>query len=140
MILLANLVVHRFPRVPLPYVYVSLLGVCLALYFVDLAQFAFLPYAVKALVVGVLTALPMLFSGIIFARSFTLVTGKDEALGANLIGALVGGLLQSITFVTGIKALLLIVAGLYFLAVLTRPRLVEQRVEAVVPSEKLSPA
>ena len=32
---------------------------------------------------------------------------KDAALGANLIGALVGGLLQTMTFVTGIKALLL---------------------------------
>ena len=38
---------------------------------------------------------------------------KDAALGANLIGALVGGLLQAVTFVTGIKALLLIVAALY---------------------------
>ena len=36
-------------------------------------------------------------------------------------GALVGALLQSITFVTGIRALLLIVAGLYFLSLLTRP-------------------
>ena len=35
---------------------------------------------------------------------------------------LVGGLLQSVTFVTGIKALLLIVAVLYLAAVLTRPR------------------
>jgi hypothetical protein len=35
-----------------------------------------------------------------------------------------GGLLQSVTFVTGIKALLLIVAGLYLAAFLTRPRTV----------------
>ena len=39
-----------------------------------------------------------------------------------MIGALVGGLLQTITFVIGIKALLLIVAGLYVAALLTRPR------------------
>jgi hypothetical protein len=38
-----------------------------------------------------------------------------------MIGALVGGLLQSITFVVGIKALLLIVACLYLAAVLSRP-------------------
>jgi hypothetical protein len=44
------------------------------------------------------------------------------SLGANLIGALVGALLQSITFLTGIKALLLIITGLYFLAMLFDPR------------------
>jgi Na+(H+)/acetate symporter ActP len=43
-------------------------------------------------------------------------------LGANLIGALVGGMLQSLTFVTGIRALLLIVAVLYVAAIVTRPR------------------
>ena len=49
---------------------------------------------------------------------------KDAALGANLLGALVGGLLQTITFVVGIKALLLIVAALYVSAVLSRPKAV----------------
>jgi len=98
-------------------------GTCLVLYFVDLSSFAFLPYATKAIIVGGLTTLPMLFSGIVFIRSFASVPGKDKALGANLIGALIGALLQSLTFVTGIKALLLLVAVLYTLAMFTRPRL-----------------
>jgi hypothetical protein len=38
------------------------------------------------------------------------------------MGSLVGGLLQSVTFVVGIKALLLLVAGLYLAAIVTRPR------------------
>ncbi len=58
----------------------------------------------------------------VFIGSFARVMGKDKALGANPIGALIGALLQSLTFVTGIKALLLVVAGLYVLALLTRPR------------------
>jgi len=126
MILLANLVAWRFPHLPLAAVYTALMGTCLALYFVDLSRFAFLPYASKALIVGGLTTLPMLFSGIVFIRSFAVVVGKDEALGANLVGALVGALLQSVTFVTGIKSLLLIVAGFYFLSLLTRPGEAEQ--------------
>jgi hypothetical protein len=121
MILLANLIAARFPRLPLQPVYALLLLSCLGLYFVDLSRFAFLPYATKALVVGLLTSLPMLFSGIVFIRSFANAARKDAALGANLFGALVGGLLQSVTFVTGVKALLLLVAGFYLLAVLTRP-------------------
>jgi Ca2+/Na+ antiporter len=76
----------------------------------------------KATIVGALTSLPMLFSGLVFIRSFAVAERKDAALGANLMGALAGGLLQSVTFVTGIKALLLIVAALYIGAMLTRPR------------------
>jgi len=123
MILLANLMAARFPRISLVPIYLAICGVCLTLYFVDLARFASLPYFAKAIIVGTSTTLPMLFSGIVFIRSFADVTRKDEALGANLIGALVGGLLQSATFITGIKALLLFVLVLYILAFLTKPRI-----------------
>jgi spermidine synthase len=126
MILLANLVAYKFPKLPLSIVYTLLIGSCLSLYWVDLSSFAFLPYATKAILIGGLTTLPMAFSGIIFIRSFAIVANKDEALGANMIGALVGALLQSVTFLIGIKALLLIVAGLYFCSLLTKPRLLTQ--------------
>ena len=130
MALLANLIVHKFPRLPLSVAYIGLIGTCLALYFVDLAQFAFLPYATKALIVGGLTTLPTLFSGIIFVRSFAATARKDEALGANMAGALVGAMLQSVTFVTGTSALLLIVVGLYCLSFLTRPGTVMLRAKS----------
>ena len=122
MALLANWIAHKFPRIKISAVYLALIGICLALYFVDLAQLAFLPYAAKVLVVGGLTTLPMLFSGIIFIRSFASAEGKDEALGANMVGSLVGALIQSVTFMVGIKTLLLIVAGIYLLSMLTKPR------------------
>jgi hypothetical protein len=131
MILLANLIAARFPRLPMTPVYGLLVASCLGLYLLDLSTFAFLPYATKAALVGLLTSLPMLFSGIVFVRSFAAAERKDSALGANLIGALVGGLLQTVTFVTGIKALLLIVAALYLAAVLTRPQKAEKPAEAV---------
>jgi spermidine synthase len=126
MVLAANLLQQIFPRIPINAVYIALIGTCIGLYFIDLARFAFMPYATKALLVGGLTTLPMAFSGIVFIRSFTGVVGKDAALGANLLGALIGGMLQTLTFITGIKALLLVVAGFYFLSLLTRPRLAQQ--------------
>lgn len=131
LILLANLLAALFPRLPLGPVYFLVCASSLALYFLDLSWFAAWSYGAKAAVVGLLTSLPMLFSGIIFIRSFAAVAGKDTALGANLLGALVGGLLQTVTFVTGIKALLLIVAALYLAAFLTRPKAVQQ---AAVPA------
>jgi spermidine synthase len=126
MILLANLVAYKFPKLSMSLVYTLLIGSCLLLYCVDLSSFAFLPYTTKAIIVGGLTTLPMVFSGIIFIRSFAMVAHKDEALGANMIGALVGALLQSVTFIIGIKGLLLIVAGLYFCSLLTKPKLLIQ--------------
>jgi hypothetical protein len=122
LILFANLIAAYLPRLPLGPVYALLCGSCLLFYFLDLSRFAFLPYPVKAAVVGALTSLPMLFSGIIFIRSFAAVPAKNVALGANLMGSLVGGLLQSVTFLVGIKALLLIVAALYLAAYFSRSR------------------
>lgn len=122
MILLANVVAYRFPKLPQNMVAALLVGSCLAIYLVDLSRFGFLPYPLKATIVGTLTTLPMLFAGIIFIDSFARVEHKDRALGANLFGALVGGLLQSVTFVLGIKALLLIVTALYTAAIVTRPQ------------------
>jgi predicted RNA methylase len=122
MVLLSNLLVAKCPALPSAWVYLALCCTCLGLYWVDLSRFAFLPYMTKAAIVGGLTSLPMLFSGILFIQSLAAAPRKDRALGANLMGALAGGLLQSVTFVTGIRALLLIVVGFYVAAILTRPR------------------
>lgn len=122
MILISNLIAMKFPLLPKRPVAACLIGSCVALYFVDLSQFAFLPFATKAIVVGSLTTLPMLFSGLIFIDSFSKSSHKDSALGANLMGALVGGALQSVTYVIGIKALLLVVAAMYLLALACQPK------------------
>jgi 2-polyprenyl-3-methyl-5-hydroxy-6-metoxy-1,4-benzoquinol methylase len=128
MILLANCLVARFQNFQRPAVFALLVATCLAIYLVDLSSFAFLPYPLKALLVGALTTLPMLFAGMIFIDSFARVENKGRALGANLIGSLVGGMLQSLTFVIGIKALLLLVAALYIGAWLARPTSSPKRV------------
>jgi spermidine synthase len=122
MVLLANLIVSKWQRVPLGWVYVGLLGSPLLLYAFDLARLAFLPYPIKPVAVGAFTTLPMLFSGVVFVRSFAGAARKDVALGANLLGALVGALLQSLSFLTGIRSLLLLVVAFYAAALLTRPR------------------
>jgi hypothetical protein len=64
----------------------------------------------------------MAMSGIVFARSFSQCAAKDRALGANLLGALAGALLQSVSFLTGIRFLLVLVAAFYLAALTTAPR------------------
>jgi spermidine synthase len=123
MILLANLVTAWFPRLSLRLVGTCLIGCCLTLYWVDIADFGFLPYLPKAILVGASTTLPLFFAGILFIRSFKDVERKDVALGANLMGSIVGGVLQSVSFIIGIKGLLLIVTALYLIALALRPRI-----------------
>ena len=121
MILLANFFAARFPGFH-RYAAIPLVAICVMLYWIDLATFASLPYAMRALVTGSLTTLPMLFSGFLFVGSLAQVEHRDAALGANLMGALAGGVLQSLTFLTGIKALLLIVIAFYAMAAVSAPR------------------
>jgi hypothetical protein len=121
MVLIANAIVMKWPRIPVAPVFGILIATVVALYFVDLARFAFMDPVPKAILVGGLTTLPMVFSGIVFARAFAVATHKDHALGANLLGALLGAILQSLSFLFGIKALLLVVAAFYVAAMLTRP-------------------
>ena len=121
MILLANALVIRFPKFPVTIAYLGLLCLCAALYFLDYSIFHTLSGLEKSIAVGLVTTCPIILSGIIFARSFAAAEQKNAALGANLMGALFGGVLQSVTFVIGIKAVLLLVILFYGAAFATRP-------------------
>ena len=134
MILLANLTAARFRNLSTGGVYLGLFGVCLALYWIDLASFAFLPFPAKALLVGTFTALPMYFSGLIFIDSFSRCSRRDTALGANFAGSIAGALLQSLSFVFGMKSLLMLVVAFYALAWLSGIRLRRPHGVAAHPS------
>ena len=108
MILLANLVPARLPRLPAGPVYALLVASCLGLYFLDLSTFAFLPYATKALVVG---AADEPADALQRDRLHAVVRGRG-AEGRGPRGEpdrarWSAGCCRSVTFVIGIKALLL---------------------------------
>lgn len=115
-------VAGAFPRVPLGPVYLLLVGSVVALYFLDIGRFIGEPYPVRVAIVAGVMCSPVLFSGVAFTRAFALADRRDAAFGANLIGVLAGGVLQSVTFIVGMQALLLLVAVLYLTAWATRPR------------------
>ncbi len=122
MVLLANLVAARLPNLKPEFAYAGTILACGALYVFDMASLGALPVLARTVILGAWASAPMFFSGLVFVRSYAGSARKDEALGANLLGSLVGGLLQSVTFLVGLKALLLIVAACYAAAYLTRPR------------------
>jgi len=74
------------------------------------------PAAMVGWVAAAIFALPVFFVGILFATQFRRAASPSAALGANVAGAVVGGLLENLSLLIGLKALLLVALGLYLLA------------------------
>ncbi|PYU98098.1 MAG: hypothetical protein DMG26_19565 [Acidobacteria bacterium] len=108
----ANIYVTRSEPANLGPYYVPLVVFLLINYFFPWHR---LPYDART--VGVLLSvaysIPVFFAGIIFAEVFRRFPQKSHAFGANIVGAVAGGLAQNASFIVGMKALLLIAALFY---------------------------
>jgi hypothetical protein len=60
--------------------------------------------------------IPVFFAGILFATEFRTGESPSAALGANMLGAVVGGLLENLSLIMGMKALLVVAVVLYCFA------------------------
>jgi hypothetical protein len=120
MILLANLAAWRWPGIPQWTMIGGLALALAALGLVPLDCFNQLTGASKLMAASSFLTAPVFFAGLIFIQSFATSKDKARALGSNLMGALIGGLLESLSFITGIRALILLVGLFYLVAVLTR--------------------
>lgn len=122
LILLANWIVSRV-RPNLRWTYVGLWGSLLVAGAIPLRAYNALPEVWRMVAALGLLNLPVGFAGIIFITSFQRTREPGLAFGSNLLGAAVGGLLESLSFLTGIRALLWLAAALYGLAFASRDRL-----------------
>jgi hypothetical protein len=108
----ANLVVMLWP-IPRSFAYSAL--------FVVLISGMFLPYTVldglagagRIAVAAVLVGLPVFFSGLVFSRSFRDIAHPSQGLGMNLLGAVVGGLLENLVMIGGTPILGILALALY---------------------------
>jgi SAM-dependent methyltransferase len=120
MILLANLLIGLadLRRVGGWY---ALLFAALALgWLVPLSHPYFSGGGLATLLAGLLAALPLLFAAMIFGISFRQSRTPRGDLGANLLGAVTGGLVEYASLVTGLQALYLLAAAFYGLSALRR--------------------
>jgi spermidine synthase len=115
MILAANWCVTHRPMTSLTPYYAGLLGSVLL---VLMPQQILLgaPAAIRGMLAGAIQAAPVFFAGMIFATSFRATPSVPAALGSNLLGAVFGGLLESLSYVMGITGLGWIVMALYGLS------------------------
>jgi hypothetical protein len=85
----------------------------------SLLQLDVVPRFVAAVVVAFA---PVFIANLIFAQRFRDVGASTVAFGANLLGAMLGGVLEYVALATGYRNLLFVVALLYGLAFVLRPR------------------
>jgi SAM-dependent methyltransferase len=127
----ANLVAKWQPQLPQRLAYAGLflsLGVC---YLVPMEMFFFHSMWLKATSSGLVYCSPVFFAGIVFIQSFREAGFSGRSLGSNLLGSLLGGLLESLSLWTGLKALLVFVFLLYLASLLTMRQTSARRFGAV---------
>jgi SAM-dependent methyltransferase len=79
---------------------------------------AFLGFSPTVQIVGacLIVFAPIAFAGVIFATSFRRTSQPDRVFGANVAGALVGGLAENTSVVLGFQLLLCVAFGFYLLS------------------------
>ncbi len=113
LIVAANLVYGAFPRIPLVLAYAGLFVSLAAMFAVPMEKLFYESWLMRALVSTLALCTPVFFAGIIFISSFARAGFRGSALGSNLFGSLIGGLLESSSMWFGLKSLTIIAALLY---------------------------
>jgi hypothetical protein len=116
MILGANVFVRKFKPRDVRLFYVLLLASLLFNYAVPVSGALGQQFLLRGLISGLAMALPLLFAGIIFATSLRGLATVEIAFGSNLLGAVVGGMVEYSSLIFGIRALYLIAAFAYVLS------------------------
>jgi SAM-dependent methyltransferase len=72
-----------------------------------------LPLVGRGVLGGLAFAIPVFFAGVIFSSELKRRQDAAAALGSNLCGAVVGGLLENLSMVVGLKAIALLALAIY---------------------------
>lgn len=67
----------------------------------------------RGVVAGIAVAAPIFFAGVIFSSELRTRADAAAALGCNLCGAMMGGLLENLSMVLGLKAIVLLALAIY---------------------------
>lgn len=115
-ILLSNLVIARFPDFPKHFAYLGLFVTLAFGYLIPSDALFHESLLLRGLMTTALYCSPVFFAGLVFISSFKQIGFQAEAFGSNLLGALVGGLLDSLSYLIGIKSLVIVAALLYLVS------------------------
>ncbi len=116
LIVAANLFYGAMPRIPLWIPYAGLFLTLAVMFAVPVEKLFFASWLLRAIVATLALCLPVFFAGIIFVSSFARAGFRGSALGSNLFGSLLGGLLESFSLWFGLRSLAILAAALYLLS------------------------
>jgi hypothetical protein len=120
---LAAVEVARRVRLPRPWwLYTALLAALAVTWVVPQAALLDLSPPVRFVAATLLAFTPIFLANLVFAQRFRSVGSSTVAFGANLLGAMVGGMLEYLALVGGYRWLLVLAAVLYGLAFLSGRR------------------
>lgn len=118
MVLLANLAVQRWAwRNPLPW-FGALFGAVLLLWWLPVEWLASLPLVARGIAGGLITGLPIGLAGVVVPMLLARAAQPAVALGANLLGAVLGGCLEYFSMLGGLRSTALMALVLYLVAFL----------------------
>jgi spermidine synthase len=112
-VLAAIEVARRWRPAEPAWLYVVLLGALVVAYLIPVDALLQLEFGPRFLAAIVIWFTPIFIANLVFAERFRNVEASNVAFGANLLGAMVGGVLEYAALITGYQALLLLVAILY---------------------------
>jgi hypothetical protein len=134
MVLLANLAVLRWNfRSPAPW-FGGLFAATGLLYFFPIEWLHTLPLLPRGILAGLLAGLPVGMAGVIVPMLLARAARPAVALGANLLGAVLGGCLEYYSMFGGLRSTVLIALVLYLTAFLLLRRRTEMAPAAAAPA------
>ena len=122
---------RRVRTPPLPVVFVGIAASLAVAYAVQPDWLLSLPFVPRLVAAVLLAFLPIYLANIAFAKRFSESADSRAAFAINIMGAIVGGCLEYAALLTGYANLLLVVAGLYLVAFLLKPRVTGRRLTLV---------
>lgn len=113
-IIAANILIIKKPQIlPLKGMYAGLLVSLILIYFTPIHELNALGMWTGGGIAAALSVIPIFMAGMIFSKSFAQEGAPAVGLAFNMLGAVIGGLLEYTASYTGIRSLLLIAFVLY---------------------------
>jgi hypothetical protein len=120
---LLAIAVNAVIRPPRPVLYSGLAVMLLIAYLLPPSALLFDPAWLRYLAAAGIAFAPVFFANLVFTASFRDTETADMAFASNLIGAMVGGILEYAALITGYQALLIVVAAIYAAAYVAASRI-----------------
>jgi hypothetical protein len=118
-VLLAIEVARRWRPANPAWLYAVLLAALVVAWLIPVDALLALDMAPRFVAAIVIWFTPIFIANLVFAERFRNVEASNVAFGANLLGAMVGGVMEYVALLSGYQALIILVALLYGAAFLT---------------------